>query len=877
MILIQPFSIWAQEDLFVVYDKESGTHEEFPSYGEAYDFYMENKDGYEDLVFSEDDRVIMMEYGIVEFKRSAACDLIDTYHSVSRDEEDYINGCYGVDAIYLGTSDDGDEVFFMLNGDTGSISSDQVILHPASELDTRISSYSVEDGQLYHNIKNQLEYDHYAYSLCLDEAPSYLAEGKSYYSADGHYFYEDLQSLTDDLNNGEHALAVNEEPYYNYYQYLPHRSYTSYTKEELEEYFYGTLGLDGRSYHYRDHSGDQASDEVNRSQLYGTIGDFFASQDIYGSNALLMLAEAVNESAYGKSRNAFSSNNLFASTVFENDEERQAQRYGSIEESIYAHAKYFISARFSNHLRDDYHGTYAGNKLSGINVNYSIDPYYGERNASLSYDLDHELGLKDRNDYALGIIRFQDRVIFYFDEELQRRRFILDDVGELSLILLEECEDSYKVRLDHSFSSEYLYDPELSYAYVDKETFSYIVNADKIHEEERQKVSFDLDGGTYHGLGELEVFLEEGETLDIPVSKDGYEFTGFDASGKATYRKISSISLSKDFNDEFEEGEEIDLSRSFLQIQYEDGEMKEIPLNTDMIGPYDTNVSGEQILTISYCGMAIEKKIVFSEERKNAGEKLQQAIEELDLPAIKENIGKSDCSLSFAQIRKADYELMKLNGRNYVISDKSKRYNLSISGLDLSLPDKKTFGSIADTYYVLVDDIDEKAEERIFDLAQGYGFQKVEGLNIAFRFNYQDIELIGPAIVQIDIVEKQNDLFYSVYHLNDNGDIVKCRTTQSDNYIQFMIEGSGPYLVLSLPSVNEYDIPDNTEDLSYENMGRDNHKMNFELMTLIVMSLSGIIGIIIYYIVYNERKKLWRDFRRSLREAGTVREEKRKS
>jgi hypothetical protein len=92
-----------------------------------------------------------------------------------------------------------------------------------------------------------------------------------------------------------------------------------------------------------------------------------------------------------------------------------------------------------------------------------------------------------------------------------------------------------------------------------------------------------------------------------------------------------------------------------------------------------------------------------------------------------------------------------------------------------------------------------------------------------------------------------------------------------------MIEGSGPYLVLSLPSVNEYDIPDNTEDLSYENMGRDNHKMNFELMTLIVMSLSGIIGIIIYYIVYNERKKLWRDFRRSLREAGTVREEKLKN
>ena len=92
-----------------------------------------------------------------------------------------------------------------------------------------------------------------------------------------------------------------------------------------------------------------------------------------------------------------------------------------------------------------------------------------------------------------------------------------------------------------------------------------------------------------------------------------------------------------------------------------------------------------------------------------------------------------------------------------------------------------------------------------------------------------------------------------------------------------MISESGPYLVLSLPSVNEYDIKDMTEDLSYENMGSDKHKTNFELMGTIVISLLGIIGIIGYYIVYNEREKLWKDFRRSLRQAGTVQEEKPKS
>ena len=92
-----------------------------------------------------------------------------------------------------------------------------------------------------------------------------------------------------------------------------------------------------------------------------------------------------------------------------------------------------------------------------------------------------------------------------------------------------------------------------------------------------------------------------------------------------------------------------------------------------------------------------------------------------------------------------------------------------------------------------------------------------------------------------------------------------------------MINASGSYLVMSLPSVNEFDIKDKIEDLSYENMGYDKHKTNFELMGTIVISLIGIIGITVYYIVYNKRKRLWKDFRRSLRQAAIVQEEKPKS
>ena len=212
-----------------------------------------------------------------------------------------------------------------------------------------------------------------------------------------------------------------------------------------------------------------------------------------------------------------------------------------------------------------------------------------------------------------------------------------------------------------------------------------------------------------------------------------------------------------------------------------------------------------------------------------------------------------------------------------MIFDESGRYDLSISGLDLSLEDKRSLSLLADTYYVIVDDIKEEDKEEIYGLAKGYGFDMVEGIDISFRFNYQSIGLSGPAIVQIDVQDKATDKIYSVYHLNSDGDIVKCRTTQTDRYIQFLIEESGPYLVLTLESVNTYDLSDGEELLGFENMGYDKHKTNFELMGTIVMSLTGLIGITLYYIVYNERKRMWKDFRRSLQQAGTVQEEKPKN
>ena len=140
-----------------------------------------------------------------------------------------------------------------------------------------------------------------------------------------------------------------------------------------------------------------------------------------------------------------------------------------------------------------------------------------------------------------------------------------------------------------------------------------------------------------------------------------------------------------------------------------------------------------------------------------------------------------------------------------------------------------------------------------------------------------DIELQNPAVLQIDIEDKRNNHIYSVYHINDDGDIIKCNTTWSNNYIQFMIEESGDYLVLSMPSVNKYDIVDRVENLSLNNMGYDNHDLNIKVMTTCVLFMLAFMGVIIYYIVENKRENEWRDFKKLLRNQVAAAEEKQKN
>ena len=829
-------SIFAEDDFYYVSDNNE-LIQEFESYSSAISFFNDNKDEYDNLIVKHNDEVIEMEYGIVEFN-----DELDyvKYHSISRGEDDYISATYGIDAAYLYSEDN--KIYFKVANDVGYIDFDNVKL---VAYDNNSSNYYTDDKYIYHKIKNPLNYESYK----LDFIPEGLSSNSTYYSYDGHYFYDDFYLMIDDYCSDTYDNAVNEEIYFNYYQYLSHRSLSNYSYEELEDYFYNTLMIDGKLNHYIDNNNDNAADEINRSQLYDEIDDFFIYENIYGSNAMLTLSSAIYESSYGRSESSFKQNNLFYTAAYDSIIASN-HRYNTVSDSIYAHCKYLISKRFGNYLKDDYKGTFLGDRLGGLEIEYAIDHYYGEKVAAIYFDIDNKLGLKDYKQRSIALFIDKDGLKLYSDESLDDVLYSLDDVEELAYVVLAENETSYKIQFDYSDNDEHIYDFEDCIAYVDKDDVSYILNVDKIQDNEFININYDFDDGTFIDKQILELkALKDSNILDnIKPRKDGYEFNNYiyvvDGESNtyiATYKKIKEITINN-LLDEYDNY--IDLSNASINVIYEDESSKLVPLNSNMVR-FDNNE-----LIISYCGFNISKNI---------------------------NINYDDNSQSMDEIRVKDIVLKEKQNRNYYIKNNTE-FDFSISGLDLALDNyDKAFSFIKNTYYVELEDISLVNKEKIEKLAKGYDFEVLDGLNISFKYNYIDIDLKNKAIVQVDIKDKKDNYIYVAYHLNSDGDIIKCNSTWSNNYIQFEIEEAGDYLILSRPSVNSYSIEDSVENLSINNMGYDNHDLNIKVMNICFLFVLSFIGVIVYYIVENKKEKQWIDFKKLLRNQDIAAEEKLKN
>lgn len=309
----------------------------------------------------------------------------------------YINHGYVDDVPII--EDRGTVAKIQVSGYTGWLNKDStqsdydLVVVPINQVKDP-SCYLVKNGYLYHYItRNMTSSSVTGHSLRIGPAPSYLKEGKDYYSYDGVYFYEGntieegLNKLVSDLKNNVNTNAINKNnPYYNYYKYLPFRTRSNYTADDLNNYINNNTSA--------------------TSKLRGLGDVLIECQNNYGVNPLLTLGVAMNESAKGDSYYAQYYNNLFGIGAYDFAPDG-AFKFNSPADSVREFTKNYISGGYADPDDYRYYGGYLGNKDLGANVKYASDPFWGEKAVQHIFNIESYLAnnnlnnLKDYNGYKL--------------------------------------------------------------------------------------------------------------------------------------------------------------------------------------------------------------------------------------------------------------------------------------------------------------------------------------------------------------------------------------------------------------------------------------------------------------------------------------------
>ena len=341
---------------------------------------LQNQENEVETFFLDGARSTSAQY-LVNFNKTNNSSTYVSYTEYSTGKSGYINGTYGADAAYLGTT--GNYYIFMMSGVIGKVKSSDVTLVALSNVKS-YSYYYVSGEKLYHRITGNLSQSKYVSNLRYGKAPSYLSQGTNYFSHDGHYFYTNYTTMISDYTSDSRAHSVNSNnPYFNYYQYLPLRSTTSYSASDLNSTINGKIS--------------------STSKLKDLGNDFVNNQNTYGVNALLMASIAINESGWGDSSIAKNKNNLFGLNAVDASPSQSANYYSSVSACIKDFAETYMSKKYLNPNGSNYRGAYLGNKASGINVQYASDPYWGEKAANYAYYLGEKLSSKDEYRYTIGI------------------------------------------------------------------------------------------------------------------------------------------------------------------------------------------------------------------------------------------------------------------------------------------------------------------------------------------------------------------------------------------------------------------------------------------------------------------------------------------
>lgn len=363
----------------------------------------------------------------------------------------YFNGSYGEDGGFLGTSHDSGQwaAHIRIADTTGWVGEKDYELIPITWLKSS-SSYTVNSESISHNEVSDITVSNSAKAKrAIGPKPTMLATG-TYYSFDGHYFYNTLESLMQDYKNNSIERAVNKNnPYYNYYMYLNIHTKSNYSSTNINDYIKNNMGKTKNAY------GDYA--ESGASTLYGMGTYFYHAQEKYGTNALLTFSLSRNETGNGTSNISISKNNGFGLNAVDSNPYASASRYAYFENSIIGFANDWMTYNYAKADASNYFGSQFGDKQSGINIKYASDPYWSEKMAQNYFYFDQAHGFQDYNYYQEGLILNGNAKAYLNPSTNSKVVYTYPDTNRDAIVIVDKVENDgklwYKIVSDMNIDS----------------------------------------------------------------------------------------------------------------------------------------------------------------------------------------------------------------------------------------------------------------------------------------------------------------------------------------------------------------------------------------------------------------------------------------
>ncbi|MCH4285338.1 MULTISPECIES: glucosaminidase domain-containing protein [Erysipelotrichaceae] len=899
LLCIQPLS--AKEDTLsddakyhVVNVTKDGTTEiikTYDSYGEAKVSHTLLKNQYNNLGITYGTSFLTIEYGVVGFEKADDCSFNVEYRNDANGKDGYTNGCYGADAAFLEYNYGDNQVKFMLSGVIGWAEGKDVTIYPIEQV-SKSSTYSVKDGYLYHHISSDIHALDYDTSVKLEKDVSGLSEGKTYYSYDGHYFYEDFRKMINDYRDDTHKQSKNKDsPFYNYFQYISQRTTSNYQKEDLDAYFKDQLAINHSITSFYDKD-NQIHDILTQSNLPQAISAFLQYQNQYGANALLNLGLSMNESATGKSVLAYQRNNLFGHAAYDSDVEKNASRYQSINASVYAHDVQYISKSYTNPDEFPYAGGFFGDKSAGMNVKYASDPYWGEKAAQYAMEIDEALGGKDQSQYALGISNQKEISVYTSADTKSKKLYTIEKGATFSFVLLEEIKNKdgqwYRVQSDIALNKDRkrvndgTYSFKDSYGYIKAENIQTIIHPKQLSDVNYIDITFDANGGTFYpDQKSVTLQVKNGiiPSVTTPIKVHAL-FKGWDkevqaatetTTYRAVYDQVKDVTISKKPKTKYTYQELLDVKDGMLSITFENGDKKEVAIESEMVSGYDSKKTGKQVLDITYAGYTIHYEIEVDKDSQKKNETLSSTADEI----IKNYAGKRDLSeesmeqleqfqkdmrgadvniFTAAQIRMLDQIFQENLHPSYSVVIKDKSHDLAVSGLSLAIQDESFLNHLFPKTIILqVKDTIGKEQKALVEKVADANYVRLdECFTISGKNDFGSLQGKSEMLFSIQKPKEHNYRQYRIYYI-DGEDVYQLPTSQTKDRIIFQSEHIGSFAIVSTTNTRLQESDNIIENNSIKTNGT-NYIMRYLIVPCVILLI--LLSLYIALRIYMKKHRL---------------------